>query len=82
MSYTTDRTTQLVEAHKKGRLAQKASLQAAGVPLPQHNPNSKSKKSKKADASKSAAKKTAAKSTTAKKSTAKKSAAKKTAKKS
>lgn len=75
MTYTVDRSQQLVEAHKHGRLAQKASLQAAGVPMPQHNVNAK----------KSAAKKTAkktAKKVTAKKTSAKKSADKKTSKKS
>lgn len=66
MSYKTDRTEQLVEAHKRSRFGQIASLQSAGVELPQHNANAGTKKP-----AKKAAKKTAKKA--AKKSTAKKS---------
>lgn len=75
MNYQVDRTEQLEEAHKKGRFAQKASLQAAGVPTRQHNVKVKRTK-------KQAAKKTTTKKSAAKQTTAKKSAAKKTAKKS
>lgn len=57
MAYTTDRTKQLVEAGKLNRFGQKASLQAAGVQLPQHNVKAKGKKPAKKAAKKSTAKK-------------------------
>lgn len=57
-----DRTQQLVEAGKHGRFGQKAALQAANVPLPQHNVKAKKKAAKKTTAKKSTAKKTAKKS--------------------
>lgn len=78
MATTTNRTQQLVEAHKHGRFGQKASLQAAGVELPQHNVKT-TKKAAKKTAKKSTAKKTSAAKT---KTTAKKTAVKATAKKS
>lgn len=65
MATRIDRTQQLLEAHKHGRLAQKASLQAANVPTRQHNVDVKTKTKKqtaKKTASKSTAKKTAKKS--------------------
>jgi hypothetical protein len=86
MAYTLNRSQQLVEAHKHGYFAQKASLQSGGVELPQHNVDSKGKKPAKKTQKKAeskTAKKTAAASTSAaKKTTAKKTAAKKSTKKS
>lgn len=81
MSGTVDRTRQLVEADRNGRFAQKASLQAAGVPLPQHNAKTTKAAAKKAAPAKAPAKKTAPTKTAAKK-TATKSTAKKASKKS
>lgn len=54
MTYATNRTQQLVDAHNRGRFGQKASLQAAGVPLPQHNSGAKKLLTKKAAAKKPA----------------------------
>lgn len=76
MATSMNRTQQLVNAHNHGRFAQKASLQAAGVPLPQHNSGAKKLLTKKAAAKKPAAAKKVTKST-AKKATAKKAVTKK-----
>lgn len=53
----TNRTAALVTASQRSRFGQKAALQAAGVPLPQHNVGVKKtapKKTKKATAKKTA----------------------------
>lgn len=81
MSGTVDRTQQLVEADRNGRFAQKASLQAVGVPLPQHNAKTTKAAAKKAAPEKAPTKKAAPSKPVAKK-TATKSTAKKAAKKS
>jgi hypothetical protein len=53
----TNRTAALVTASQRSRFGQKAALQAAGVPFPQHNVDAKKtapKKTKKATAKKTA----------------------------
>jgi hypothetical protein len=54
----TNRTAALVTASQRSRFGQKAALQAAGVPFPQHNVGAKKtapkKKTKKATAKKTA----------------------------
>lgn len=80
MSYTIDKTEQLIEAGRRGYGALKASLQAQGVPFRQHKGGSSRKAPP--NAGRTAAKTSAVKKTAAKKTTTKKSAAKKTAKKS
>lgn len=57
-----NRTAALVTADRRGRFGQKAALQAANVPFPQHNVDVKksaAKKSTKKTSKKAAAKKTA-----------------------
>lgn len=84
MSYTIDKTEQLVEAQKRGYSAQARALRAQGVPLRQHQGTGKKVAAKKTTARRPkeeptgrTAKKVAAKKTSAKKSVAKKTTTKK-----